>query len=564
MPVALKILFASLAATLVTVMLGVYALNGERSLGDTALQMYDSAFMSINYARAAQTNFERVKTIYDLAAAREVTPVSARSERQRLLDVAAGKPVPAVAPAGPNPKAAKEAIGSVLDDLDVAVDRSMTADTRIAARRLRAQVASLPSDADAKILAQISSSFDDVTEHFADDGYAFRSSAEAAVASHRHWTKVAIGVSIGFGLLSAAILARSVVPALRRAAAIAHAVASGRLDNEIRLPNRVGWSETAALLRALAGMQASLLQNAHHLHARAEERAAEQVEREHRAVQVEGLVGGFRDSFRSSTDVMFSASQELETTARGMAIAAEQSKQQAITVASAMDQASTATQIVAAACEQLSASIQDIKGQVAGAADIAGQAVEDVRRTDRVVTAMSEGAQRIGQVVELISRIANQTSLLALNATIEAARAGDTGKGFAVVASEVKGLARETAKATDEISGQITHIQATTREAVEAIQGITGKIERVSGIASSIATAVEQQGSATAEIARSVSDTAQATHAVAGNIDDVSRAAVSTGTTAAQVLDAAAAVARQAKQLTGDVSSFVTGLQAAA
>ncbi len=564
MPVALKILLASLAMTLVTVMLGVYALNGERLLGDTALQMYDSAFMSINYARTAQNDFERVKTIYALAAAKDAAPKPAESERQRLLDIAGGRPALAGAPASPDPKIAKQAIGSVLDDLDVAIDRSMTDETRVAAKRLRAQLAILPADADAKLLARVSNAFDDVTEHFADDGYAFRSGAEAEVALHRRWTKVAIGVSIGFGLLSTAILVRSVVPALRRAAAIARAVSSGRLDNEIRLPKRGAWSETAALLHALARMQASLLQNSQNVQARADERAAAQAERDRRAAQVEGLVGGFRDSFRSSTEIMFSASQELETTARSMAIAAEQSKQQAITVASAMDQASTATQVVAAACEQLSASVHDIKGQVAGAAEIAGQAVEDVRRTDCVVTAMSEGAQRIGQVVELISRIASQTSLLALNATIEAARAGETGKGFAVVASEVKGLARETAKATDEISGQITHIQATTRQAVEAIQGITGKIERVSGIASSIAAAVEQQGSATAEIARSVSDTAQATHAVAGNIDDVSRTAASNGTTAAQVLDAAAALARQAKQLTGDVSSFVTGLQAAA
>ncbi len=452
MPVALKILLATLAMTLVTVMLGVYALDGERKLGDTALQMYDNAFMSINFARTAQNEFERVKTIYALAAARDAAPKSAESERQRLLEVAGGRPALASAPTGANPKAAREAIGSVLDDLDVAIDRSMTSDTRAVAKRLRAQLATLPRDADAKVLARVSSSFEDVTEHFADDGYAFRSSAEAAVASHRHWTKVAIGMSIGFGMLSTAILVRSVVPALRRAAAIARAVSSGRLDNEIRLPKRGRRSETAALLHALARMQASLLQNSHNLRARADERAAEQAEKDRRAVQVEHLVGGFRDGFRSSTEIMFSASQELETTARSMATAADQSKQRAITVASAMDQASTATQIVAAACEQLSASVHDIKGQVAGAAEIAGQAVEDVRRTDCVVTAMSEGAQRIGQVVELISRIASQTSLLALNATIEAARAGETGKGFAVVASEVKGLARETARATDEIS----------------------------------------------------------------------------------------------------------------
>ncbi len=562
MPVVVKILASSLAMTLVAILLGLYALTGERRLGDTAMRMYDNAFMSINYVRAAQNDFAHVGDLFRASgfARPALEPVS---ERQRLLDIARGVPShPAIN--GPSPKALHAAVGAVLDDLDVAIDRAMSPEAKHAATKLRAGLVALTAGADERTLARIASAFDEATEQFADDGYTFRSQAEASVAMHRHWTLVAIGVAIGLGLTSTALLTHSVVPPLRRAAIIAAAVSAGRLDNVIKLPQRPRRSETARLLHALADMQAILLRDVHNADARANERAADQAQRDRRTQNVEGLVGGFRDSFQSSTEIMLSASLGLETTARSMAAAAEQSQRQATSVASAIDEASTATQVVASACEQLSASIQEIRGQVAGAASIAGQAVHDVRHTDAVVAAMADGAVRIGHVVELISRIASQTSLLALNATIEAARAGEAGRGFAVVASEVKGLAHETAKATEEITQQVSIIQSTTREAVDAIQNIAGRIEQVSAIASSIAVAVEQQGSATAEIARNVTSTAHATQAVAENIESVARTALTTGTTATDVLDAAASLANQAKGLTGEVSLFVDNLRRAA
>ena len=187
----------------------------------------------------------------------------------------------------------------------------------------------------------------------------------------------------------------------------------------------------------------------------------------------------------------------------------------------------------------------------------------DARRTDATVRALAEGAQRIGQVVELISNIAGQTNLLALNATIEAARAGDAGKGFAVVASEVKSLAGQTAKATEEISAQITQLQTSTREAVEAIKGITTVIEEVSTIATAIASAVEEQGAATAEIARNVQQTAGSTQLVTTNIAGVSQGAASTGAAADQVLSAAGDLSRQAESLSAEVSGFVSEVRAA-
>lgn len=149
-------------------------------------------------------------------------------------------------------------------------------------------------------------------------------------------------------------------------------------------------------------------------------------------------------------------------------------------------------QTVASAAEELNASIAEITRQVTESARISHQAVADARRTDAIVRALAENAEKIGEVVGLISNIAGQTNLLALNATIEAARAGESGRGFAVVAAEVKNLAAQTSRATQEIEARISDIQASTGEAVGAIKTIGATIEQVSGIAASIATAVEQ------------------------------------------------------------------------
>ncbi len=184
-------------------------------------------------------------------------------------------------------------------------------------------------------------------------------------------------------------------------------------------------------------------------------------------------------------------------------------------------------------------------------------------RTDAVVQALASGAQKIGEIVGLIRNIAGQTNLLALNATIEAARAGDAGKGFAVVASEVKGLANQTARATEDISTQIGQMQAATQEAVDAIQGITRIIGEVSAIATAIASAVEEQGAATAEITRNVQQTAAGIQDVTANIEGVNVAAGETGAAAAQVLGAASELSGQARELTGEVQTFAAGIRAA-
>src|SRR5204862_7801972 len=187
----------------------------------------------------------------------------------------------------------------------------------------------------------------------------------------------------------------------------------------------------------------------------------------------------------------------------------------------------------------LEACIGEIAAQAANSTEVAGRAVSEAQRTVATMAQLGNAATRIGEVVGLIQAIAGQTKLLALNATIEAARAGESGRGFAVVASEVKALAEQTAKATGEISQQISGIQDATQESVGSIGEIGDTIGRMSDIASTIAAAVEQQGAATQEISRNVQQAALGTQQVSSNITDVQRGAGETGAASTQVLSAA-------------------------
>ena len=184
-------------------------------------------------------------------------------------------------------------------------------------------------------------------------------------------------------------------------------------------------------------------------------------------------------------------------------------------------------------------------------------------QTDARINELSQAATRIGDVVALISAVAQQTNLLALNATIEAARAGEAGKGFAVVAQEVKALAAQTAKATEEISTQIASMQTATQDSVVAIKGISDTINRISEIASTIAAAVEEQGAATQEISRNVTEAAMGTTQVASNITQVNTGAAETGTASSQVLSSAQSLSNESNHLKVEVEKFLSTVRAA-
>jgi methyl-accepting chemotaxis protein len=243
--------------------------------------------------------------------------------------------------------------------------------------------------------------------------------------------------------------------------------------------------------------------------------------------------------------------------ANAMNAAADEGVTQAASVAAAAEQASSNVQTVASATEELSASIREIGQQVNTSASIAADAVTAADEANTQVLGLTSAAEKIGAVVQLITDIANQTNLLALNATIEAARAGDAGKGFAVVAGEVKTLANQTAKATEEIAGQIAAVQSGTTAVVRAVENINSVIGDLGQIASAVASAVQQQTAATAEIARNVEQAAAGTHEVTANIQSVEAAAQETGAAAAQINASATELSRQAEFLRTEVTRFL-------
>ncbi|MDA9496448.1 methyl-accepting chemotaxis protein [Bradyrhizobium sp. CCBAU 11357] len=368
-------------------------------------------------------------------------------------------------------------------------------------------------------------------------------------------------VGVGLMLLMAALswlIARDVLGALDRQKNRMQAISEGAIDKPVEETDRgdeIGrMAETLEVLRQTA-LTARTLE--------AEQVAAKSRSEQEKREALIALADRFDASVGQLVGLMASGSGELETTAKSMSSTAEGTNRRAAVVGSAANEASQRVQTVASAAEELSSSITEISRQVAQSAEVTGRAVDSARRTDTIVRALSDGAQQIEHVAELISNIAAQTNLLALNATIEAARAGEAGRGFAVVASEVKSLASQTAEATREIGDKIAQIQGATKEAVDAIGGITATIEEVSRIATSIGAAIEEQGAATAEIARSVSQTAEATKEVTTNIGGVSTAANETGNAAGMVLAAASNLSKQAEQLSGEVGTFLKGVRAA-
>jgi len=284
-------------------------------------------------------------------------------------------------------------------------------------------------------------------------------------------------------------------------------------------------------------------------------------------VEKRQLMNKMADDFEASVGSVVtgvgSAADQMKGSAMTMASTAEQTSNQASNVASASEQAAVNVQTVASAAEELSSSVSEISRQVATSTQIAGQAVDDANRTDQQIQELAQAASKIGEVVALITDIAEQTNLLALNATIEAARAGEAGKGFAVVASEVKNLANQTAKATEEIGSQIGGIQASTQDAVTAIQRITKTITQIDGIATTIAAAVEEQGTATKEIARNVEQASKGTNEVSSNISGVTTSASETGSAASEILGSATNLSDQSETLKTEVDRFMKQVRSA-
>lgn len=294
-----------------------------------------------------------------------------------------------------------------------------------------------------------------------------------------------------------------------------------------------------------------------------EEQRREQAKKEARARRIEDLNNAFDKTISHAVQILASSATELRATAGVMAGNADSAAKQITAVAAASDEAATNVQTVASATEELSSTIREIGHQVERSTKIAAQAVSEAAETNATVQSLAKAAQKIGEVVGLINSIAGQTNLLALNATIESARAGEAGKGFAVVASEVKGLAAQTATATEDIAAQVASMQSATHDAVQAISRIDTTITKIDEISTTIAAAIEEQGAATQEIARNVEQAAVGTEEVSRNITGVSRVVDNTREASSNLLAAAEELGAQAEALRGTVGTFLAEIRAA-
>jgi methyl-accepting chemotaxis protein len=265
---------------------------------------------------------------------------------------------------------------------------------------------------------------------------------------------------------------------------------------------------------------------------------------------------GMIESISENAEHVATASEELSATSHQITANSEETSAQARVVSQAGEHINHNLQTIATGAEEMTATVNEIAKNAQEAARVATEAVATAEATNETVAKLGASSAEIGKVIEVITSIAQQTNLLALNATIEAARAGEAGKGFAVVANEVKELAKQTAKATEEIGHKITAIQSNTNGAVEAINSIHAVIDKISHISGVIATAVEEQSATTNEMSRNVGEAAKGAGEISQNIAGVAEAAQSTSNSVAESQKATEHLAEMSHQLRQLVGQF--------
>lgn len=543
MRIRLQIIIASIAYLAIIIGIGWFSYNGTlksadaiNDLSTTAINMYDKAFVGVDYAHKVQTLFVRFMASHEYDD-------SAYSD-----------------------DASKAQIQTILDNMDVVIERSMSEKNRNLAKEIRTQIQGIskldPGRASSKEeLQKIDKGLTRLVDKFSAGGFEYRAKADDTVdASARQVAateaalKIVIGIAIGVAIVVTIALGQSIVPPLRRAVTIANAIAEGRLDNKIQTK---GHSETARLLSALSIMQTAIANNIVRIEEQAKETERRAIADSKRKVEIEAFIKDFEQKIDKLMESLITSSSVMQRSTESMINDLTNTDANLQRTISSTSDASANVSAVAAAAEELSASISEISSQVMRSASISKEAVEKTQAADKTIQQLSQSAERINEVTSLISKITSQINLLALNATIEAARAGEAGKGFAVVAAEVKTLASQTAQATEAISGQIGDMQKVVRAVIDALTSIRTTINEMEGIATNVSSAIEEQGAATSEIARNIQMTSSKVHEVSGNISEVGSMSQATRNNSQTVLKSTKVFYNLSEDLSREIDTFL-------
>ncbi len=507
---------------------GFDLINEQTKTTETVISLYDRNFEGVHFSSAAQLAFKSLMLSHQGAGA-------------TLTD-----------------EESSDKLTSITAILDQAKEWAVDGKETPLIEGIQEKLTALPKAPDLKPAA---AAIDKDLERLVGAYQADRIDSIDTAAAKIKQTKSAMGAILLGAILLAVLLSiamiRATIPRLRYSVSIAEKIASGKLDNEISVK---GLAEFAQLLGALAGMQKAIAQNLDQVQGLAALR--QQAEEDRRSLLL-SLSESFEKNVLKYVDSVASASGNLTNSAGNLSTTAEETSRQATSVSSGAFEASANVQTVTSSASDLAISISQISKLVQEATAIFDDISTEARQTNDRMKALSKAAQKIGDVVNLINDIAAQTNLLALNATIEAARAGEAGKGFAVVAAEVKNLASQTAKATGDISSQISEMQQSTQAAVLAIESITKIIERCNLIQTTISSAVVEQDASTNEIMRNVNEAAHGTADVSRNITAVMKAAEVTGEASTAMVEESKKLLQLADVLRSEVLKFLGNVRSA-
>ncbi len=356
------------------------------------------------------------------------------------------------------------------------------------------------------------------------------------------------GGVVGFVSLK---VARSVIEPLNNLAGEMTKLASGNTSTSIKGMDRK--DEIGPMANAVLAFQDSMIER-EKLENKNKETEQFLTNRQH---EVDRLIDKFQEETHKDFLDIATHANELKTSSQELRKSAAETDDRSTRASEVSNDTSTNVQTVAAAAEELSASVSEIHGNVQTNYDTIVQTSEKSKTANVQVRELAEAVAQISDVVDLIADIAEQTNLLALNATIEAARAGDAGKGFAVVATEVKQLADQTARATNEIGGQINLVQGSTEQTVTSIESVTSSMDSVLNAMHAISSAVEEQGAATNEISRNASYAAKGTQEVVDNSRSVTKVAQTTNSSAISVESVSDELSRKTEQMQVRIDGFL-------